>query len=136
MGQFAPFVIRGLFFSYKWPKFVSRSHALRHGKWHLTSETYLAVLGGKGRGVSRDSLRSKRSSNIGRAVLGNAEGARSTREGSEDREDRVARVPYSYTARNKLLKRLLCRLISRASRFSRGFFVCKETFSLISVNVC
>ena len=39
------------------------------------------------------SLRSKRLGNIGHAVLGNAEGARSTREA------RAAAFPYSYTAR-------------------------------------
>ena len=51
------------------------------------------------------SLRSKRLSNIGREVLGNAGGTRSTRV-----KLALLAFPYSYTARPKLLKRLLRRL--------------------------
>ena len=53
-----------------------------------------------------NSLRSKRLSNEGRAMLGNAGGARSTREGKP-----CSRFsPCSYTARAKLLRRLLRKL--------------------------
>ena len=53
-----------------------------------------------------DSLRSKRLSNVGRAMLGNAGGARRTCEGKP-----CSRFsPCSYTARPKLLRRLLRRL--------------------------
>ena len=51
------------------------------------------------------SLRSKGLSNVGGAVMGNAEGARSTRVKLV-----LLASPYSYTARPKLLKRLLRRL--------------------------
>ena len=54
------------------------------------------------------SLRSKRLSNVGRAVLGNAGGARSTREGKG--KPALLVFPYFYTARPKLHKRLLRRL--------------------------
>ena len=53
-----------------------------------------------------DTLRSNRLSNVGRAMLGKAGGARSTREGKP-----CSRFsPCSYTVRPKLLRRLLRRL--------------------------
>ena len=40
-------------------KYCARSHALRHGKWHLTCKAYLGVLG-RGRGWGVRALRFSR----------------------------------------------------------------------------